>query len=267
MVLRGVWWLLLILPIFGTPARAQVSGSVTLLSDDRYDGMSLSDGKPAAQLALAWDRDDGWYAGVQLTGVRLPNTYVKRTYFKGASSTGTSSKGLYPEVARFRPELQSVPYLGYVRVLRNGWSADAGVQYTTFSRSHEYDYPEIYAGLAGERLSVRVSLMPHYFGQATALYANLDGNHPLRGRLRALAHVGALHADSAVNRDSERERQRWRYDMSIGLGWPVAGFDVQTTWTTTRGAGSSLNDPGGAACVPYQCGARSAWVLRLTRSW
>jgi hypothetical protein len=43
-----------------TSACAQVSGSATLLSDYRFRGVSLSDGQPAVQLGVAWERDDGW---------------------------------------------------------------------------------------------------------------------------------------------------------------------------------------------------------------
>jgi hypothetical protein len=56
------------------------------------------------------------------------------------------------------------------------------------------------------------------------------------------------------------EVQRWRYDFAAGLGVTRAGFDLQATWTT-----SSANAY--ADCVPWQCGARDAWVFRISRSW
>ena len=59
---RGVVGLLGMLLVSGT--RAEVSGSVTLVSDYRFRGVSLSDESPAAQFSLAYDNRSGWYAGV-----------------------------------------------------------------------------------------------------------------------------------------------------------------------------------------------------------
>ena len=68
-MLRGavaLWTLLC-----ASEACAQVSGSVTLVSDYRYRGISLSDGRPTAQLSVAYDRPDGWYMGAFASRVRL----------------------------------------------------------------------------------------------------------------------------------------------------------------------------------------------------
>jgi uncharacterized protein (TIGR02001 family) len=216
------------------PACAQVSGSVTLLSDDVYRGQSLSDGKPNAQLALAWDRGDGWYAGVLLSRVRFadPDSRVR---------------------------LRAVPYVGHVRVLRPGLSAEAGVQYNRFSPSGHYDFAEFYVGLSGERLRTRLSWMPQYFGQTAAWYAEINGDHPLRGRLRAVGHVGALqlrHPGGYSQRTNS-----WRTDAAAGLAIDLAGFEAQATWNKSGGGYDS------AICEPSRCRARDGWVLRLSRSW
>ena len=216
------------------PACAQVSGSVTFLSEDRYHGASLSDGDPTLQLALAWDGSDGWYAGTQFTRVRFA----------------------YPGA---RAELQAEPYVGYVHALRPGRSVEAGAQYTWFSRTGRYNYPEFYVAASSERLRGRLAWMPRYFGQSTAWYAQLDGNLPLRGPFYATAHVGALHRGRG---DAYRYagNSPWRYDAAVGVGVARAGFDMQILWTTTDG---EREEP----CVPWQCGARNAWVLRLSRGW
>ena len=51
--------------------RAQVAGSVGVVSDYRYRGMSLSDGRPAVQLSIDRDFAAGTYAGLMLSSVRL----------------------------------------------------------------------------------------------------------------------------------------------------------------------------------------------------
>ena len=219
------------------PACAQVSGSVTLLSDDRYHGQSLSDGKPGAQLALAWDRGDGWYAGLQLSRVRFSDTD-----------------------ADIGAQLRAAPYLGYVHAVRPGLNAEAGVQYNGFSTSRHYDFAEVYVGLSGERVRTRLSWMPRYFGQTAAEYAEVNGDHPLHGRVHAVGHIGALRFPHAEG--YSRPVNPWRIDIAAGLGVSVRGLDVQATWTTVRGASRERT-----LCEPWQCGGYGGWVLRLSHRW
>ena len=215
------------------PACAQVSGSVTLLSDFRYRGTSLSDGLPTAQATVAWDRDDGWYGGLQLSRVRF--------MYPGASF-----------------ELQAIPYVGYVHGLPRGLSVEAGVQYTGYSRTHDYGEPEAYIGLSGRQLRSRLSWTPHYFGQSPAWYAELDGSHALRAPWRVIGHLGVLRNHAYV--EYGVGEQRTRVDAAAGIALALHGLDVRATWTTVSGGDH-------ATCVPWQCGARNGWVLSLSRSW
>jgi uncharacterized protein (TIGR02001 family) len=215
------------------PACAQVSGNVTLLSDFRYRGTSLSNGLPTVQAMVAWDRSDGWYGGLQLSRVRFMN----------------------PDA---QAELQAIPYVGYVRSLRPGLSAEAGVQYTGYSHSNSYDEPDVYVGLSGKQLHSRLSWTPHYFGRSPAWYAELDGSRTLQAPWRAIGHVGLLQTREYAEYGDAR--QRVRVDAAVGIAVSVRGFDARATWTAV---GSGAN----ATCVPWQCGARSGWVLSLSRSW
>lgn len=219
--------------LVAAPACAQVSGSVTLLSDFRYRGTSLSDGLPTAQATVAWDRADGWYGGLQLSRVRF----------------------MYPNA---NTEFQAIPYVGYVRSLRPGLSAEAGVQYTGYSRSHRYDEPDVYIGLSGRQLHSRLSWTPRYFGQSPAWYAEVDGSRALRSPWRAIAHVGALRTRQYGEYGDSGNRMR--VDAAAGIAVALRGFDLRATWTTVSGRAN-------AACVPWQCGARNGWVLSLSRSW
>lgn len=215
------------------PACAQVSGSVTLLSDFRYRGTSLSDGLPTVQALVAWDRNDGWYGGLQLSRVRF----------------------MYPGA---KAELQAIPYLGYVHDLRPGVSAEAGVQYTGYSQSHRYGEPDVYVGLSGRQLRARLSWTPHYFGQSPAWYVELDGSRALRPHWRVIGHVGILQTREYAEYGVGEERVR--VDAAAGIAVALRGFDARATWTTVGGGAD-------AVCVPWQCGAHSGWVLSLSRSW
>ncbi len=215
------------------PACAQVSGSVTLLSDYRYRGTSLSDGLPTAQAVVAWDRSDGWYGGLQMSRVRF----------------------MYPDTGA---ELQAIAYAGYVRVLHAGLSAETGVQYTGYTQSHRYDEPDVYVGVSGRQWHSRLSWTPHYFGQSPAWYAELDGSHALRAPWRVIGHVGVLQTREYGEYD--HAPQRVRADAAAGIAVVLHGFDLRATWMTVD-AGTH------AACVPWQCGAHNGWVLSLSRSW
>lgn len=229
MVLRAVVVLCLLLSTI--PARAQVSGSIGVLSDYRYRGISLSDGKPVAQLTLAWDHPDGAYAGVL------------------ASSLHHGFDG--------RADTLLLPYLGHAWRLRPGLHAEAGVQYWHFHRVHAYDHAEFYAALSAERIGARLSYAPRYFGQAALAYAEVNASQPLGERLRLLGHVGLSHA-----RDAGYGMDRNRVDLRLGLGWRLAGFDLQLGW-----ASADLDGDSGMRDPLWGRAGRSGWVLGVSRSW
>src|SRR6476619_6384734 len=178
-------------------ARAQASASVSLVSDDRYRGVSLSDGDPAVQAGLGFDAGWGGYVGAFVSSARL--------------------YGL--DMARWNA------YGGWAGRFHDGPGWDVGVQYTGFSRASHDGYPELYAGLAGERLGLRVAYAWRYFGSDDdALYTSLDAQQPMTHRLRLLVHAGWLHpvrdADAAP-----------AYDARIGLGMQVGHLDLQLART------------------------------------
>ena len=96
--------------LVATAARAQASASVALVSDDRYRGVSLSDGRPVLQFGAGYDADDGGYAGGFLSGARLDGR----------------------DAARWQL------YAGRARRFGDGASWDVGAQYTGFPGAPGY---------------------------------------------------------------------------------------------------------------------------------
>jgi uncharacterized protein (TIGR02001 family) len=232
-VLRGavVLWGLLSC----TNACAQVSGSATLLSDYRFRGVSLSDGQPAAQLGVAWERDDGWYAGAFASSTRLYG----------------------------HPGTQLLAYLGYARRLHGGLSWEAGAEYAAFSRYPGDNYPEFYLGLASDRLSGRLYYAPHYFNEdAAAFYAELNGTHALDERFRLQGHVGWLQR-SGHGAEADCDAERRRVDARAGIGARLGqGFDLQLARVASKGSGG---------CYSGYPASRDAddgkWILSVSRAW
>lgn len=206
-------------------AQAYVSGSVSAVSDYRYRGYSMSDGRPAAQATLAYDHPSGAYAGLFVSSARL-----------GAErETG----------------IQGLGYAGYSRRLASGMSWDAGVAYSAFSRPSGYDYAEYRVGLAHVDWNAKLSYAPRYFGrQFSASYVELNLTPWSDRELAPLLHVGLLRSPGAAY---PGPRQVW--DGRIGLAASFGPTTVQLSWgTASRARTTAFGDVD-----------RSAWVLRLTR--
>jgi uncharacterized protein (TIGR02001 family) len=144
-----------------------VSGSVSVVSNYRYRGVSLSHNDPAAQLALVYDHPQGWYAGAFASTVRIGQP--------------SSHEG------------QGIFFAGYARTMPSGVTWEAGIDYSGFTGATSYAYSEVYVGAAYEKVSARLYYSPRYYGRAAdAIYGELDAAHRLFDRVQLVAHVGAF---------------------------------------------------------------------------
>lgn len=206
-------------------AQEYVSGSISVVSDYRWRGYSMSDGRPAAQATFAYDHPSGAYAGLFVSSVRL-----------GAERDGG---------------IQGLGYAGVSGRLAGGLSWDAGLAYSAFSRPSGYGYAEYHAGLAHIDWSARLSYAPRYFGRSySASYAELNLTPWGDRALAPLLHVGLLHSPGLEYLGLERI-----WDGRIGLAYSIGLTTVQLSWST---ASSARTITGGYV-------DRTAWVLRVTR--
>ncbi|MDB5951730.1 MAG: hypothetical protein JWR65_3585 [Massilia sp.] len=183
-------------------ARGQASASLSMASEYSVRGVSLSSGRPAPQLSLAYDAAQGWYAGA------------------------FAAPGL--TLGRRAGVTQLIAYGGYARRLAPGLSWEAGASSTSFRHAAEYNYRELYAGLAFDRVEGRVYLAPAYYGYGgRAAYGELNGFYPLREHLKLIAHIGALHAQAAT--------ARGRIDLRLAIGYDSRDCNVQLAWLASNG--------------------------------
>lgn len=181
-------------------ARAQVSGSVSLISELSLRGVSLSAGRATPQLSLSYDGVQGWYGGA----VAAPLVHL-----------GEQDKAT-----------ELVVYGGYAHRLASGLSWEAGASNTAFQHASDYNYHEIYAGLASDHLSARLYLAPAYYGYGGRVaYAELNGAYPLRERLKLSAHVGLLH-----RLQSELAGAREQFDLRLALSYDAGACNLQLAW-------------------------------------
>ena len=216
--------------LVATAAHAQASASVTLVSDDRYRGVSLSGEEPALQIGAGFDAESGLYVGAFASGARLYDQ----------------------DMARW------VGYAGRAGRFGDGLSWDVGAQYTGFTGAPEDGWPEVYAGLAGERFGARVTYAWSYFGgDDDALYTSLDAQQPISREVRLLAHAGWLHPIHAPDAAPT-------YDVRVGVGVHVARFDLQLARTFLH---ADWKDYRYAAYPVGRDAAGNAWVIGITRRW
>lgn len=180
-------------------AKAQLSGSAGLVSNYMYRGISLSDDKPAARLALNYDGTTGWFAGGQVvTGQLAVETH------RSAQWTG---------------------YAGYAQRLPSGVSWETGVSAYAFPNNSSWSFRELFVGLAGDSLSGRLHYSPDYLGVGErSLYGELNGGWVLGPRVQAFWHGGYYY--SLDNAQSNRVEARlglasaykeWRAQVSLDM--------------------------------------------------
>ena len=175
--MRGV--AALVLCACASSAAAQVSGTLSGVSDYRYRGNSLTDGRPAAQIGVTYDDPKGWYGGVFGSTVRLKPPGGTSSYF------------------------QAIVYGGYASRVTPGLSVELGGDYSAFAGANELNYGEVFIGAATESVNARVYYSPRYFGESSsAVYGEINATHPLIERVRLVAHAGYL---------------RYRYESPYGL--------------------------------------------------
>jgi uncharacterized protein (TIGR02001 family) len=176
-VLRGAAALLFCACASGSAA--QVSGTITGVSDYRYRGSTLSDERPAAQAGLAYDDPRGGYAGAFVSTVRLKPPGGQSSY------------------------LQAIVYGGYAKRLPAGFSVELGADYSAFADANDLNYGEVFVGASTDILSARIYYSPRYFGgPSTSVYCEIGAVLPLMERTRLHLHAGYL---------------RYSYESSYGV--------------------------------------------------
>jgi len=216
-------------PMPHAAAQTAVSASVSALSDYRYRGISLSDGKAAVQLNVNFDHASGWYGGG----------------FATSSNVGDLNGA------------QLIAYGGYARRLSSGASWEAGCTRTAFTQWHAYDYSECYAGGSLERVSARVYFAPRYLGHdSRTVYGELNAFYPLQERINLIAHAGWLHTLSGqaypgVPSDT-------RYDARLGVSIQLGDWNAQLVRSSTQ------SEP---AYYPNYGHSPQAWILSAVYSF
>ncbi len=190
-------------------AEAQVAASASIASDYRYRGVSLTDGKPALSLNIAYDRDSGLYAGATAIG-----------------ASGAHGSGL----------VGATEYVGYVARVSPRTAWDLGVTHSEFKATsaerRAFDDTEFYTGVIKDHVSAHLHYSPDYFGQGVStVYVDLDGAFRPARQWRLFGHVGVL---TPVSGSGSAGAHRERYDLRAGVAAEFNSGEVQLAWASTR---------------------------------
>ncbi len=190
-----------------TPAAAQLAGSVSIQSDDRFRGRSLSEGRPVATLDLSYDMAAGFYLGGAVTAVATRHDGVRVLGFQENA--------------------------GYAWKTAAGPVIDLGVanaNYTEyFSGGTSADYTELYAGLITGPIASHIHFSPNYFRHGVStVYLETDGAARIAPRWRLNGHVGLLVQTGGPLAAMSR---RSHYDWRVGIAHQIGRFNLQASWS------------------------------------
>lgn len=190
-----------------TPAAAQLAGSVSIQSDDRFRGRSLSEGRPVATLDLSYDTAAGFYLGGEVTAVA--------TRHEGARVLGFQENAGYAWKTKAGPVIDlGVANASYTEYFSGGYSAD---------------YTELYAGLITGPIASHIHFSPNYFRHGVStVYLETDGVARIASRWRLNGHVGALVQTGGPSTSMAR---RSHYDWRVGIAHQIGRFNLQASWS------------------------------------
>jgi uncharacterized protein (TIGR02001 family) len=201
--------LVFILSLWCNATFAQISGDVSLLSDYRFRGESLTEGRPAAQASLAYDHASGLFLGALISNVHIEPT----------------ANGLGGQL-----------YGGYARPFGDHKSWEVGAVTYLFPRPSappDYDYSEVFVGVSINRFSARLYYSRDYFQTGSnAIYSELSTEQPLIEHVAVLGHLGYLQIDSP-GRSASLERGGSQLDFMVGISWNVLSFNFEFGLTGT----------------------------------
>jgi uncharacterized protein (TIGR02001 family) len=191
-----------------TGAHAQVSGGVTLATDYRLRGVSLTDGRGVVAANVAYDHDSGFYAGGTVVAHDPAYRDARLLGWQGYAGVSGRFSGGGPawDVGVSRVDME--PY---------------------FDRRYSLEYTQAHVGLSQGDVSGRVSVASGYPRKGVeTLYAELNGAVRPADAWRLTGHLGFQ------SRLTERDgRLDERFDMTLGVVRTLSRrAEAQLSWTT-----------------------------------
>lgn len=215
-------------------AIAGVSGEVSLVSDYRFRGASVSGGEPAIQAGAQWTDEQGWYVGAW------------------ASTLGSNGNAGTVELDA---------YAGWSTAISGSATFDVNIMYYHFpapeyGRAAEWDSFEANASVStklDEKTDVTAGVSYVWpqpaLGDVENWYTYVDVNRSVSERMTIFAHAGFTDGAYSVSNDGDN------FDWSMGASYEVA----DTVSVSAEYVGIDVPEPAGFE--------RDALVFAIERTW
>jgi len=192
-MIKGVAAVLLL--VSAAAANAEVTGTVTAVSDYNWRGVTQTARDPALQGSIDYAHDSGFYAGVWASNVDFGDCCDEN--------------------------IETDLYFGFAGGETLTW--DVGFVYYVYPGAEDIDFPEIYASLGWNWLTGKVSYS-NDFGNTdeSAIYLEANGEWGLPANFGLAAHVGYSDGDgieAAYGQDNY-------FDWSVGVTYTLGHFDL-----------------------------------------
>ena len=183
-------------------ASAEVTGTVSAVSDYNFRGISLSANDPALQGSIDYAHDSGFYAGAWASNIDY-----------GDDIDGDVEVDLY---------------LGFAGGVEDGLGWDLGAVYYTYPGSDDIeDYPEFYAGINYGAFELKQWYTHDYGGaEVDALYTEANASFELPADFSLNLHLGYNYGDAFEDEEF--------MDYSVGVGYTLGHFDLGLTYVDTE---------------------------------
>lgn len=193
-------------------ANAEVSYTVTAVSDYDFRGVSLSAKDPALQASIDYAHDSGFYAGAWASNIDY-----------GSDIDGDIELDLY---------------LGYAGETEGGMGWDVGIVWYMYPDSSSdvlngissiSDYPEIYAGVSFGPVELKQWYTDDYGGSGLgAMYTELNYGFELPADFGLNLHLG-YNYDNGIKASAGETY----FDFAVGVSRTVGNFDLELKYTGT----------------------------------
>jgi uncharacterized protein (TIGR02001 family) len=188
-------------------AQAELTGTVTAVSDYDFRGQSLSAKDPALQGSIDWAAASGFYVGAWASNIDFGDGY-----------DGDIELDLYG---------------GFAGEIEGGMGWDVGLVWYTYpgssssnTRSKIEDYPELYAGISYQWLELKQWYTNDYVGSdEDAWYTEGNASFELPANFTLGLHLGYNYGDAFDGTEY--------MDYSIGVGYTYSHFDFELKYVDT----------------------------------
>lgn len=193
---QGVAAVLLL--VSGAAAHAELSGTVGVVSDYDFRGISLSAKDPALQGSIDWASESGFYVGAWGSNI---------DYGQGVDG-----------------DIEIDLYAGYAGETEGGLGWDVGLVYYTYPGSDDIsDYPELYGALSYKWFEFKQWYSNDLSGtDLDGWYTEGNASFELPANFGLNLHLGYNFGDAFD--DTEY------MDYSIGVAYTLGNFDLELKW-------------------------------------